>query len=161
MIKNNDPGNKRLLYEVNLSGKWKHYKKTKPMWAKKLDQPETVETLEGPITYQEGDYLCKGHSKDIWGQKAESLIKKYDPVPDSKPDLEGWEQYTPKPDTKGVMAASIDFDFSIEHPSWGTFNGNAGDYLVKNFEDKDIEYPEDIWIVKKEIFESTYKIVNP
>lgn len=151
--------NKDLLNQVNNSNSWLHYKKTKPLWTRELKTSETVKTLEGSITYYAGDYLCKGPSGDIWGQKSESLFKKYESVPDSKPDKDGWQKFVPKPYASGVMAASIDHDFTVEHPSWGIFRGKAGSYLVKNFDDKNIKFPKDIWIVKKVIFESTYEIV--
>jgi hypothetical protein len=149
--------NKLLLQSINAGNSWRHYKKTKPVWAKKLDVDETVDTLEGPVTYRAGDYLCKGPSGDIWGQQKATLFKKYDPAPENKSDQEGWQKFLPKPDAAGVMAASVDRDFSVRHPVWGTFKGHAGDYLVKSYEDKDKPYPEDIWIVKNDIFESTYE----
>ncbi len=154
-IKN--PSNINLLSQVNNSNLWVHYKKTKPLWAKELLTQETVVTHEGEITYNVGDYLCKGPAGDIWGQQAESLYKKYDPAPDSKPDKDGWNIFIPKPDASGVMAAQIDHNFSVEHPIWGTFVGKAGSYLAKSYEDKDTKFPENIWIVKKEIFESNYE----
>ncbi len=149
--------NKLLLQSINAGNSWRHYKKNKPVWAKKLDVDETVDTLEGPVTYRAGDYLCKGPSGDIWGQEEAALFKKYDPAHDSTADPEGWQKFTPKPDAAGVMAAAVDRDFSVGHPVWGTFKGHAGDYLVKSYEDKETHYPEDIWIVKKDIFESTYE----
>lgn len=151
--------NHRLLDRINSTNSWHHYKKTKPIWAKRLDEQETVDTLEGKITYQAGDYLCKGPMGDIWGQKENSLFKKYNPTVDSKLDKEGWLEFIPKPEASGVMAAQVDFDFSIEHPIWGTMIGMAGDYLVKSFEDKDTKYPDDIWIVRKEIFKATYESI--
>lgn len=152
--------NNKLFIEINKLRIWKHYKKTKPLWAKKLEEDVVVDTLEGELKYSKGDYLCKGPTGDIWGQKEESLFKKYDPDPKTNADKDGWQKFLPKPDASGVMAAQIDHEFSIEHPSWGTFHGNAGDYLVKSYEDKDTEFPEDVWIVQKGIFEGTYESCN-
>jgi len=151
--------NKIILEEVNKTDSWRYYKKTKPLWAKQLKEEITVNTLEGNIKCQAGDYLCKGPSGDQWPQKEESLFKKYDSEPGSKPDKDGWQKFIPKPDAKGVMASQIAHEFSIEHSTWGTFHGNAGGYLVKNYTDKDNDYPEDIWIVNKEIFEATYELI--
>jgi len=149
--------NKELLTKVNELKSWQHYKKTKPLWAKKLKEDISVNTLEGKIESHVGDYLCKGPTGDIWPQKEGSLFKKYDSTDET--NSEGWQKFTPKPDASGVMAAQIDHKFSIKHSTWGTFKGNAGDYLVKNYDDKDIEFPADLWIVKKEIFEATYEKV--
>ena len=57
------------------------------------------------------------------------------------------------------LSLNTDFDFSVEHTAWGTFHGKAGSFLVKSYEDKDTQFPEDIWIVKREIFEATYERV--
>jgi len=154
-----DSNNTELLEQVNKSNSWLHYKKTKPLWARELKTSETVGTLEGKITYNAGDFLCKGPSEDMWGQKAESLYKKYVQAPDSKPDEEGWQKFLSKADAVGVMAVSIDHDFAVEHQVWGTFHGKAGSYLVKSYDYKDTEFPEDMWIVNQKIFESTYEKV--
>ncbi|MBU2651741.1 MAG: hypothetical protein KKA81_12470 [Bacteroidetes bacterium] len=153
--------NKILLDSLYESYSWQHYKKNKPIWAKKLKQPQKIKTLEGEITCHAGDYLCKGPAGDIWGQKEESLLKKYNPAYGSEPDKGGWQEFIPKPEAGGVMAAQVEFDFVIEHPTWGNMKGKSGDYLVKNYEDKDSQYPDDMWIVRNEIFKCTYELVNP
>jgi hypothetical protein len=158
-LKMKKSSNTELLARVNTSNAWLHYKKAKPLWARELKSAETVETLEGKITYNEGDFLCKGPSGDMWGQKAKTLYKKYDLAPDSKPNTDGWQKFLPKTDSVGVMAASIGHDFSVAHPSWGTFHGKKGSYLVKSYEDKGTVFPVDIWIVYQKIFESTYEKV--
>lgn len=43
---------------------------------------------------------------------------------------------------------------------WGTLTGKPGDYLVKDFFDREVAYPEDIWIVDAQLFDATYEIVN-
>jgi len=151
--------NKKLLEKLNKSNSWRHYKKIKPVWARRLKKSETVITLEGKITYNAGNFLCKGPSGDIWGQKEITFLDKYESAPKSKPDTEGWLKFLPKRDAKGVMAASINHDFTVEHPVWGTFHGGKGDFLVKNFKDKEIKFPKDIWIVKQKIFKVTYSRV--
>ncbi|MCF7859121.1 MAG: hypothetical protein K9N07_07345 [Candidatus Cloacimonetes bacterium] len=147
--------NNELIDKIDKSNSWKHFKKTKPLWAKKLEEDTTVKTQEGEQSYNEGNYLCKGPTDDIWGQEEESLFKKYDIT--NGINSEGRQKYLPKPDTSDVMAAQIDHESSIDHPEWGTFHGNSGDYLVKSYENNDIEFPMDAGIVKKEIFEGTYE----
>jgi hypothetical protein len=152
--------NKALLQRMNHANCWRHYKKIKPVWVKKLDNEETVHTNEGPISYRAGDYLCKGPAGDVWGQQTATLFAKYEPAPEHHSDPEGWQKFLPKPDDAGVMATPVDSDFAVKHPVWGIFKGCRGDYLVKNREDEENPFPDDIWVVKKEIFESTYKRIG-
>lgn len=37
--------------------------------------------------------------------------------------------------------------------------GKAGDYLVKNYTDRDVAYPPDVWIVDQTLFKATYQTV--
>lgn len=148
--------NKGILDEVNAAGVWFHAKKVRPIWAKEVTECQTVDTLEGSETVEAGDYLCRGAAQEIWPQSADSLRKKYDPTDEA--DDEGWRKYVPKPDAKGVLAAQIDHAFKV-HATWGELSGKSGDYLVKNYDDKDVDYPEDVWIVDRDLFTATYKDV--
>ena len=152
--------NRQLLQDVNEARSWRHYKKTKSILAKKLSAEVQVNTMEGRIACRAGDYLCRGPSGEHWCQKESALLKKYNRIPDADPDAEGWLEFRPKPDAQGVMAVSMDKDFHVEHPDWGTFNGKAGDFLVKSYEDRDVDFPGDIWIVDRAIFEATYEKVE-
>jgi hypothetical protein len=148
--------NQLLLDEVNAAGTWFRAKKTRPIWAKKVGRTLTVETLEGTEKVEPGDFLCKGAADELWPQAAASLEKKYDPTDDVKD--EGWRKYTPKPDAKGVVAACIDHAFDVA-AEWGRLSGKAGDYLVKNYEDREVAYPSDVWIVDQTLFAATYERV--
>jgi hypothetical protein len=147
--------NQQLLDEVNHAGLWFSAHKTKPLWAKEITSNQTVVTLEGEISASVGDYLCKGVSDDVWPQKAETLFQKYKATEDI--DHEGWQKFIPKPETAGVLAVQIHHSFQVI-TSWGELKGQPGDYIVKNELDKNIAYPEDVWIVAKNIFEESYLI---
>lgn len=146
--------NQRLLDEVNAAGLWFPASKTKPLWAKMLNGDCSVETLEGKMAAHSGDYLCRGTTGESWPQKAETLLKKYSAT--GERDGDGWEKFIPRPEEAGVQAARIEHPFSVK-ASWGELQGNPGDYLVKSEADKDVTYPDDIWIVKQTIFEATYE----
>ena len=148
--------NVELLRSVNERRTWRHYKRTQSVWAKEVKFPRVVETLEGSIRCEKGDYLCKGSIEELWPQSEESLKSKYIPAPDSKPDAQGFREYIPRSDNPGVLAAAMDHDFLVAHPRWGTLHGKAGDYLVKRYEDKDVEFPEEVWIVARKVLESAY-----
>lgn len=148
--------NRSFLREVNTLKVWQTYAKIKPLKAKLLTETQSVHTLEGILTYNAGDYLCKGESGDIWGQKADVFHLKYIADASESPDSGGWQKYLPNPGSNRVLAAEIGHDFQIEHPDFGTMTGVAGDFLVKSYADKDLEYPTDIWIVKHHIFLENY-----
>ena len=65
--------NKTLLDEANAAGQWFHAKKTRPIWAKRLEAAQTVKTLEGEEQVAAGHYLCKGEAGDIWPQTEQTL----------------------------------------------------------------------------------------
>jgi hypothetical protein len=134
-----------------------HAKKVRPIWAKKFDKDGTVKTIEGTEEVKAGDYLCRGEAGDVWPQTAKSLDAKYEKAGDV--DAEGWCKYVPRPDNQGVMAAQVPHPFTV-HAQWGVLAGKAGDYLIKNFSDRDVSYPDDLWLVDQNLFLATYQKVE-
>ncbi len=147
-----------ILKEVNAAGLWFHAKKTRPIWVRKLEQEETVKTLEGEERVPAGNYLCRGEAGDIWPQKEERLTSKYTVTDEA--DDKGWRKCLPKRDAVGVMAAQVPRGFQVQ-ANWGLLSGKSGDYLVKNYEDRDNDNPEDVWIVDQGLFEATYERMTP
>lgn len=145
--------NKSLLDEVKSAGRWFRAKKAKPLWARKLDQDDFVQTLEGTERVSAGDYLCRGPAGEIWPQKATRLESKYTAADEVSAD--GWRRFDPHPEAEGVLAASMSHSFTVQ-ATWGRLSGKPGDYLVKDFSDRDVAYPADVWIVDRVIFEATY-----
>jgi hypothetical protein len=74
-------------------------------------------------------------------------------------DNDGFRKYVPDPAAKGVMAAKVDHPFQVK-ASWGDLSGKAGDFIVKSFDDKDVEFPDSVWLVDMELFEKTYEKVD-
>ncbi len=58
-----------------------------------------------------------------------------------------------------VLAVSLGRPFEVQ-ATWGKLQGKAGDYLVKDFEDRDTLYPSDVWIVDQKLFAATYEPVG-
>ena len=58
--------NKAILDEVNADNTWFHAKKTAPLWAKQLEEAQTVQTLAGPTAAAAGDFLCRGAAGELW-----------------------------------------------------------------------------------------------
>jgi len=143
--------NGQLLPE--LAARLLEVRKTKSIWAKRVEVKQEVATLEGRLVTGPGDYLCRGIIGEHWPQKAAKLLDKY--LPSNEIDAEGWQQFNPKPEAAPVEAAQIDTPFRvIAH--WGELTGKAKDYVVRSKTD-----PTDIWIVDKAIFEASYEPIEP
>ncbi len=70
-----------------------------------------VETLEGRVNAQPGDFLCRGLLGEQWPQKGEKVLEKY--TPSQQLDSEGWQRYEPKPDSDAVEAFQVNYPFHI------------------------------------------------
>ena len=151
--------NKALLDEANASGQWFHAKKTRPIWARRLEAAQMVKTLEGEEQVAASHYLCKGEAGDIWPQTEKDLNKRYTATDEVAAD--DWRKYQPHPDAQGVLATQIDHPFEVL-ATWGKLTGKPGDFLVKNFSlDRETAYPADVWIVDQTLFRQTYESVAP
>lgn len=153
-----ESANKALLDQANADARWFHAKKTRPIWAKRLGAARTVTTLEGEEQVAAGHYLCKGEAGDIWPQMEQDLNKRYTATDEVAAD--GWRKYEPHPDAQGVLATQIDHPFEVL-ATWGKLTGKPGDFLVKNFQDRETSYPGDVWIVDQKLFRQTYEPVTP
>lgn len=153
------PGrNEALLQEVTDAGAWFHARKTRPIWVRRLEKEETLQTLEGAEQAPAGTYLCRGEAGDVWPQSEDRIAAKY--VLTDEFDGQGWRKCTPRPDAAGVMAAQFPRAFQVQ-AKWGLLSGKPGDYVVKNYEDRDNDDPADVWIVDQRLFEATYERVTP
>jgi hypothetical protein len=144
--------NRAVLDDAN-RGQWFHAKKSRPIWAKKLESDQKVNTLEGEEQVAAGNFLCRGEAGDVWPQSEKNLMKRYSGTDEVDPD--GWRKFLPNPDAEGVMAIQIDHPFEVQ-AAWGKLTGKRGDFLVKNYQDRDTKYPADVWIVDQALFGQTY-----
>jgi hypothetical protein len=149
--------NADILAEMNQASAWFRAKKVRPIWAKRVETDQMVKTIEGTEMVKAGDYLCRGEAGDIWPQKTTSLAEKYDKT--EEVDAERWYKYVPRADSKGVLAARVPHPFTLK-ASWGVLSGKTGDYIVKGFADRDVAYPDDVWIVDQKLFQATYKAID-
>jgi hypothetical protein len=145
--------NRPLLDEMAAGRRWFHARKTRPIWVKQLTAAQRVNTLEGEEDVPAGTFLCRGEAGDLWPQAQERLEAKYEAA--GEPDTDGWRKYVPRPDNEGVMAAQVDHEFAIE-AEWGTLQGKPGDYVLKNYSDRDVAAPDDVWVVDQGLFKATY-----
>ncbi len=128
-------------------------RKTKPIWAKRIETKREVETLEGRLVAGPDDYLCRGIVGEYWPQKQSKLLEKY--VSSNEVDSEGWRRFDPKPESTPVEAAQLATAFHVT-AHWGELTGKAYDFVVRSKTD-----PSDIWIVDKAIFEASYEPTEP
>lgn len=156
---------------------WKEATKTKPIFARSvhtiiqdvfLFDKMRVMTQEGLAPLRPNSMLCTGSTKlDPWQQTVSGLLEKYT-VTDFTPD--GWAYCEPKADNKVECSQINEYDKFEIVAKWGTEidegdltpsrifvqYGDKGDYICRNVADH-----TDNWIVKKNIFEATYKINAP
>lgn len=88
-------------------------------------------------------------------QQEERLLARYRPTKITDGE---WRKYIPKPDQPPVLAARVRTEFLV-YTSYGALHGKAGDYLLKNLADENTEYPDDLWVVDKKIFNKSYSRV--
>eukprot|EP01089_Gocevia_fonbrunei_P001759 TRINITY_DN1165_c0_g1_i1.p1 TRINITY_DN1165_c0_g1~~TRINITY_DN1165_c0_g1_i1.p1 ORF type:complete len:169 (+),score=36.93 TRINITY_DN1165_c0_g1_i1:83-589(+) len=150
--------NKELLDRVNKVNQWVHVKKTGYMWAKKLDKDQEIKTLEGVERAKKGQILCRGIAGELWPQEEAQVLRKYKPSNIKDGD---WVKYLPRPELPGFMATTVRGEFDVK-TAWGTMHGKDKDYLVKNLADSDVEYPSDVWVVDRKLFNKSYvRLVDP
>jgi len=139
--------NGQLLPE--LAARLLEARKTKSIWAKRLEVKQEVATLEGRLVAGPGDYLCRGIIGEHWPQKKAKLLDKY--LPSNEIDAEGWQRFDPKPEAAPVEVAQVPHAFRV-NAQWGELCGKANDYVVRSTGDS-----ADIWIVDRAIFEASYE----
>jgi len=145
----------KILDELNRKHAWFKAKKTGFLWAKKLTAKQEIQTLEGTVTAEPGAMLCRGVAGELWPQQEERLLARYQPTKMTDGD---WVKYIPKPNQPPVLAARVRTEFLV-NTSFGVLHGKAGDYLLKNLADEHNEYPDDLWVVDKKLFNKTYSRV--
>ena len=128
--------------------------KTAPVEARKLTEADFVErhgvikTLEGPVKFQVGDYLARGIKGEEWPISSQVFGKKYEQVPGSQVDEQGFGVYH---STKVARVSQIERAFSVEGADDKILHGKPGDYLACD--------DQSMWIIDHDIFNETYKDV--
>jgi len=137
---------------------WSKVQKSVGIWARQLTKPRTVQTKEGPIDANPGDWLCRGVSGEEWPMGNSTLRSRYRPT--NNINDEGFQKWAPKGDP--CFAAEI-VDGPVDvRSSWGVMTAKSGDYLMKKLEDENEEYPDDVWVVDRTIFKKTYtRVFSP
>lgn len=131
------------------------FRKTVLLRARLLTQEDydyrggVIYTLEGPVTFQPGDYLAVGLQDQEWPITPRAFTILYDEQV-AGPDAEGFVFYR---SACLRQAVQITEPFTLKRKGGDIFMGKAGDYLVRSVEG------EETWIVDRTIFEQTYESV--
>lgn len=150
--------------------RWKKATKTKSIKVKPLSQiindsslfnKLLLDTIEGVQPLRAGSLVCLGIAGEVWPQTKEALLKKYT-ITDIDTES-GWIVCTPKPENvvNAWQVATGEEKFVVRG-QWGEKQpdgsyyqyGRGGDYILQSTSD-----PNDMWIVARNIFESTYEFI--
>ncbi len=105
-----------------------------------------IQTLEGPVSFEVGDYLCQGVEGEEWPMKPERFKECYEWIGVYNPTTGLYR-------SKGFReAVQIDEDFTVRRNANEMCHGKPGDYLVRQ--------GEKLWIVDAGIFEASYEKVE-
>ena len=137
--------------EIEKNGR--HAKKTAQVIARQLTQPETITTVlkdghkeTNEVTWNEGDFLVKNPSGEIYGMSQSAFEKRYSLLIGG----EYWNLYQAK--GEGLFY-QLEADMSFE-AVWGPQHMRKGDYLCLPLPDKN-----EIYGIGLAEFNETYQFV--
>jgi len=156
---------------------WKLARKTRPIWARAVLPGEIGQEFETADhvkeVAREGAWLCVGIAGEPWFQTLAKIEGKYEPDGeetqkfrfDTKPVV--YRKFKPRGDTRnwvarvegpGIEGFFIRPGYDPDRPLYSP----GGGYVVKNHsEDPEGPTSKDVWLVQKDLFESTYEIIEP
>lgn len=152
---------------------WQRATKTQPIKAKPLvsllvDRSITskflVDTLEGKEELKDGVVICIGPFNDVWQQMPKKLLSTYKVV---EIDADGWMICEPLPGNS-VDCYQVPAEFLAKDEK-NYIIGKYGETLACGFQNAQELSPDDYicrhrsdptdqWVVRKKIFENTYKV---
>lgn len=155
---------------------WRRARKTKPIWARPV-LPEEVgreyQTADRAVERaQIGFWLCVGVVEEPWFQTLEAIEAKY--IPGEKRLREfafddtptNYQRFLPRTSAAKwaaqVQGPQIDgFEIIPSYDVDQPLHSPAGGYVVRgDAEDPYAADLDDVWLVQREIFESTYEIID-
>lgn len=128
----------------------KYVKKPIPAQVKFARQAGTLETLEGPVAFGEGDALMTGVKGERWPIRRPRFEETYAPVPPTRMGENG--RYLKKP--KPVTARQTTIDETIDlGGDRGVLQAKPGDWIVTADDGRR-------WVVANDIFLATYQPIE-
>jgi PGDYG protein len=126
------------------------FRKIAPLKARPLTEDDymqrdgIIQSLEGPIGFQPGDYLARGIQGEEWPIQAGEFAAHYQQI--AAPGADGFSFYRA---TDVRQALQIAESFTVRMKNGDVATGKAGDYLVRS--------GDSAWVVDRDIFESSYE----
>ncbi len=170
---------KRLTHEETLRWiaahrAWRIARKTKPIWARPVSPAEVGKeylTADGAVERARADaWLSVGSSGEPWFQNKDKLDAKYEASGREERRFSfddaahSYQRFTPRADARN-WAAQIDgsdiegFSIQPNYPTDKPLYSRAGGYVVRDYvDDPYAASPDDVWLVQKQLFESTYEL---
>jgi hypothetical protein len=168
-------GHEEALRWVAEHKAWRPARKTRPIWARQVAPEEVGREFQTADhvkqVAREGAWLCVGSAGEPWFQALEKIEAKYEPSGEEtrKFGFEGvarrYRIYKPKAATRnwaaqvkgpGIEGFFIRPGYDPERPLYSP----AGGYVVMDdVPDPYRASPKDVWLVQKELFESTYELL--
>ena len=154
---------------------WRRARKTKPIWARAVEAEEVgkeFQTADHAVEKARAGYwLCVGVAGEPWFQTLEKIEGKYDPAGEAVKTFEfdgkprKYRTFKPKATTRnwvaqvkgpGIAGFFIRPNYDPAHPLYSP----AGGYVVRDdVKDPYQTKPDDVWLVQKGLFESTYEVI--
>lgn len=106
----------------------------------------TIQTLEGPATFQPGDYLARGTENEEWPISKQHFNQVYKEV--APAGEEGFALYVAQEIREALQ---MDKDFTVKRTNGDILSGKKGDYLVRS--------GGNVRVVQRDIFENTHEPV--
>ena len=127
----------------------KAIKRPIPVDVKFATSSGTLNTLEGPVAYSNGDAILTGVRGERWPMRRDDFSARYQPTDGQPMSNDG--AYVKR--RMIVEASRLDNPLIIDLPERGGLRGNPGDWLITA--------PDgDQWIVADEIFAETYELIS-
>src|SRR5258707_2854377 len=154
---------------------WRLARKTKPMWARRIEPAEVGQELQTADhvaqVAKEGFWLCVGVAGEPWFQAAERVGEKYERRAEEVRQF----AFDKQPRTYGVFhprEALLNWAAQVNDPAVAGFfirprydpgrplYSAVGGYVVKDHvSDPYTDKVEEVWLVQQELFDSTYEFV--
>jgi hypothetical protein len=129
---------------------FRSFRKSAPVKVRPLTEDDymqrkgIIQSLEGPIGFQPGDYLARGIQGEEWPIQAEEMAAHYQQI--AAPGADGFAFYRV---TDIRQALQIAESFTVRMKNGDVATGKAGDYLVRS--------GDSAWVVDRDIFENSYE----
>jgi hypothetical protein len=127
-------------------------KRAIPVSVSFADAPGELNTLEGPVPYEDGDAIITGVKGEHWPVERGPFLDRYEALPGTNSGEDG--TYARRPEVVlAVQMTSKDDPLEIATQSGGLLTAREGDWLVQYA-------PGDFGVVNPEIFDETYEVLS-